>query len=112
MFICNLISKTFSFCCLKDLFFAILPFHPPPAAVMSDAPADTTPFFSDENEEEGPTNNGAVPSSPEEEESPSGVSDRRAKLTVAVLCFVNLLNYMDRFTVAGNQCCQCFCRMQ
>ncbi|KAI7803580.1 protein spinster homolog 1 [Triplophysa rosa] len=67
---------------------------------MADASADTTPFFSDDNEEEGPTNNGAVPSL-EEEESASGVSDRRAKLTVAVLCFVNLLNYMDRFTVAG-----------
>ncbi|KAA0705879.1 Protein spinster -like protein 1 [Triplophysa tibetana] len=67
---------------------------------MVDASADTTPFFSDDNEEEGPTNNGVVPS-PEEEESASGVSDRRAILTVAVLCFVNLLNYMDRFTVAG-----------
>lgn len=72
-----------------------------PAVVMTDASADTTPFFSDDNEEEGPTHNGAVPSTPEDEESPSGVSDRRAKLTVAVLCFVNLLNYMDRFTVAG-----------
>ncbi|XP_006819050.1 protein spinster homolog 1-like [Saccoglossus kowalevskii] len=26
----------------------------------------------------------------------------RAYVTVAILCFVNLLNYMDRFTVAGN----------
>ncbi|KAG2463916.1 SPNS1 protein, partial [Polypterus senegalus] len=32
---------------------------------------------------------------------PSGVSKRRAWLCVAVLCYVNLLNYMDRFTVAG-----------
>lgn len=31
----------------------------------------------------------------------SGVSDRRALLTVLILCYVNLLNYMDRFTVAG-----------
>lgn len=25
-------------------------------------------------------------------------------ITVAVLCFVNLINYMDRFTVAGESC--------
>ncbi|MGH0169935.1 UNVERIFIED_CONTAM: hypothetical protein FKN15_058258 [Acipenser sinensis] len=35
------------------------------------------------------------------EEPASGVSNRRAALTVAVLCYINLLNYMDRFTVAG-----------
>uniref|UniRef100_A0A671Q9L5 Protein spinster homolog 1 n=1 Tax=Sinocyclocheilus anshuiensis TaxID=1608454 RepID=A0A671Q9L5_9TELE len=29
------------------------------------------------------------------------LSDRRAKVTVIVLCYINLLNYMDRFTVAG-----------
>ncbi|XP_065136733.1 protein spinster homolog 1 isoform X3 [Paramisgurnus dabryanus] len=69
-------------------------------AVMSGEPADTTPFFSDDNEGEGPTENGAV-SSPPEEESASGVSSSRAILTVAVLCYINLLNYMDRFTVAG-----------
>ncbi|XP_077295827.1 lysolipid transporter protein spinster isoform X2 [Arctopsyche grandis] len=28
-------------------------------------------------------------------------SDRANKFTVAVLCFVNLINYMDRFTLAG-----------
>uniref|UniRef100_A0A8B9MHW3 Protein spinster homolog 1 n=1 Tax=Accipiter nisus TaxID=211598 RepID=A0A8B9MHW3_9AVES len=32
---------------------------------------------------------------------PHGVSLARARLTVAVLCYVNLLNYMDRFTVAS-----------
>ncbi|XP_042877070.1 uncharacterized protein LOC122256438 [Penaeus japonicus] len=26
---------------------------------------------------------------------------RKQKTTVAILCFVNLINYMDRFTVAG-----------
>lgn len=31
----------------------------------------------------------------------NGVSKRNAYITVSVLCFVNLLNYMDRFTVAG-----------
>ncbi|KAI6057496.1 protein spinster-like protein 1 [Aix galericulata] len=33
--------------------------------------------------------------------APHGVSPARAQLTVAVLCYINLLNYMDRFTVAG-----------
>ncbi|XP_025912705.1 protein spinster homolog 1 isoform X4 [Apteryx rowi] len=32
---------------------------------------------------------------------PPGISPSRARLTVAVLCYINLLNYMDRFTVAG-----------
>uniref|UniRef100_H3CLY6 Protein spinster homolog 1 n=1 Tax=Tetraodon nigroviridis TaxID=99883 RepID=H3CLY6_TETNG len=36
-----------------------------------------------------------------EAEPPSGVSRKRALLTVFILCYVNLLNYMDRFTVAG-----------
>ncbi|TRY95634.1 hypothetical protein DNTS_017840 [Danionella cerebrum] len=68
---------------------------------MSQTEADTTPFFSDDNEEEGPIKNGVGSTQPEEEEPASGVSDRRAKLTVIVLCYINLLNYMDRFTVAG-----------
>ncbi|RXN38626.1 spinster -like protein [Labeo rohita] len=72
-------------------------------AVMSrtDVSADTTPFFSDDTEGEGPTDNGVGSPQSEEEEPVSGVSDRRAKVTVAVLCYINLLNYMDRFTVAG-----------
>ncbi|XP_026059414.1 protein spinster homolog 1-like [Carassius auratus] len=68
---------------------------------LTDVSADTTPFFSDDNEGEGPTGNGVGSPPPEEEESASGVSDRRAKVTVVVLCYINLLNYMDRFTVAG-----------
>ena len=28
-------------------------------------------------------------------------SDRTNKIIVAVLCFINLINYMDRFTLAG-----------
>uniref|UniRef100_A0A8C1YTQ4 Protein spinster homolog 1 n=1 Tax=Cyprinus carpio TaxID=7962 RepID=A0A8C1YTQ4_CYPCA len=70
---------------------------------LTDVSADTTPFFSDDNEGEGPTDNGVGSPQPEEEESASGVSDRRAKVIVVVLCYINLLNYMDRFTVAGNQ---------
>ncbi|XP_073697927.1 protein spinster homolog 1 [Garra rufa] len=66
-----------------------------------DVSADTTPFFSDDNEGEGHIDNGVGSPQSEEEEPVSGVSDTRAKVTVAVLCFINLLNYMDRFTVAG-----------
>ncbi|XP_059818276.1 protein spinster homolog 1-like isoform X2 [Hypanus sabinus] len=33
--------------------------------------------------------------------SPPGVGRGRAVSTVCVLCYINLLNYMDRFTVAG-----------
>ncbi|CAM9118767.1 unnamed protein product [Bubo scandiacus] len=33
--------------------------------------------------------------------APHGISPARARLTVAVLCYINLLNYMDRFTVAS-----------
>ncbi|GAB0202406.1 protein spinster 1 [Grus japonensis] len=33
--------------------------------------------------------------------APHGISPTRARLTVAVLCYINLLNYMDRFTVAS-----------
>ena len=51
------------------------------------AAADATPLLSEESEEETG--------------SASGVSGRRALLTVLILCYVNLLNYMDRFTVAG-----------
>ncbi|XP_028839132.1 LOW QUALITY PROTEIN: protein spinster homolog 3 [Denticeps clupeoides] len=31
----------------------------------------------------------------------AAISPRRAHLAVAVLCYVNLLNYMDRYTIAG-----------
>lgn len=64
--------------------------------------SDSTPFFSDESEAEGPeeTRGGNLSQRPEVE-PPSGVSRKRALLTVLILCYVNLLNYMDRFTVAG-----------
>ncbi|XP_028841674.1 protein spinster homolog 1 [Denticeps clupeoides] len=67
---------------------------------LTDPSADTTPFFTDNNGDDGL--GGAPPQSPQEEEVPaSGVSRRRALLTVIILCYINLLNYMDRFTVAG-----------
>ncbi|XP_055797736.1 protein spinster homolog 1 isoform X2 [Salvelinus fontinalis] len=69
---------------------------------LADPTSDTTPFFSDDSEAEGSEEPGAGPSQRREEEEPaSGVSSMRAVFTVTVLCFINLLNYMDRFTVAG-----------
>lgn len=32
---------------------------------------------------------------------PTGISQRRSYIAVAVLCYINLLNYMDRYTIAG-----------
>lgn len=29
-------------------------------------------------------------------------TSRRARISVAILCFINLINYMDRYTLAGN----------
>lgn len=68
---------------------------------LIDPPSDTTPFFSDDNEGEGSNERREGSSSHQEAEPASGVSNKRAMLTVAVLCYINLLNYMDRFTVAG-----------
>lgn len=72
----------------------------PSAAGMSlgETTSDSAPFFSDDSEAEeqgGPAGQGP------QEEPPSGVSEVRARLTVFILCYINLLNYMDRFTVAG-----------
>lgn len=33
----------------------------------------------------------------------TGISQRRAYIAVAILCYVNLLNYMDRYTIAGKE---------
>uniref|UniRef100_A0A8B9JQR8 Protein spinster homolog 1 n=1 Tax=Astyanax mexicanus TaxID=7994 RepID=A0A8B9JQR8_ASTMX len=71
---------------------------------LADPTSDTTPFFSDDAEGEGSSDKDEGPSpqqQQEEEDSPSGLSKTRAFLTVGVLCYINLLNYMDRFTVAG-----------
>uniref|UniRef100_UPI0037E77AF4 protein spinster homolog 3 isoform X2 n=1 Tax=Semicossyphus pulcher TaxID=241346 RepID=UPI0037E77AF4 len=38
-----------------------------------------------------------TPREPEKE----GISPRSAKIAVAVLCYINLLNYMERYTIAG-----------
>uniref|UniRef100_A0A3P9LGW4 Protein spinster homolog 1 n=1 Tax=Oryzias latipes TaxID=8090 RepID=A0A3P9LGW4_ORYLA len=66
---------------------------------LAEHTSDSAPLFSSDSEADGleehsrPTN--------EQEAPASGVSALRALLTVLVLCYINLLNYMDRFTVAG-----------
>lgn len=62
---------------------------------QGEPPSDSTPFFSDDSEAE------EARAQRPEAEPPSGVSSKRALLTVLILCYINLLNYMDRFTVAG-----------
>lgn len=78
--------------------------------------SDTAPFLSQADD----TDDGPVPGTPglpgslgnsksEDPEVPdreglqriTGLSPGRSALIVAVLCYINLLNYMDRFTVAG-----------
>ena len=70
---------------------------------LGDPASDSAPFFSDDSEAEGQEEQGgAVGAGPRPQEEPaSGVSPVRALLTVLILCYINLLNYMDRFTVAG-----------
>ncbi|KAJ8798645.1 hypothetical protein J1605_016448 [Eschrichtius robustus] len=78
--------------------------------------SDTAPFLSQADD----TDDGPAPGTPglpgsmgnpksEDSEVPdreglqriTGLSSGRSALIVAVLCYINLLNYMDRFTVAG-----------
>ncbi|KAG8006584.1 Protein spinster-like protein 1 [Nibea albiflora] len=66
---------------------------------LGEPTSDSAPFFSDESEAEGSEEQGGAQR--QQEESASGVSKVRALLTVFILCYINLLNYMDRFTVAG-----------
>ncbi|KAM9393331.1 protein spinster homolog 1 isoform 2-T2 [Pholidichthys leucotaenia] len=64
--------------------------------------SDSAPFLSSDSEAEGPEEqDGTEHQESQEEESASGVSNVRARLIVAILCYINLLNYVDRFTVAG-----------
>ncbi|KAL7838185.1 hypothetical protein AOLI_G00265890 [Acnodon oligacanthus] len=46
---------------------------------------------------------GSIASEPEDNilSSAETISPKRAYIAVAVLCYVNLLNYMDRYTIAG-----------
>lgn len=68
---------------------------------LGEPTSDSTPLFSDDSEAEGPEEHGGAAGQGPQEESASGVSRVRALLTVFILCYINLLNYMDRFTVAG-----------
>uniref|UniRef100_A0A8C9TFS7 Protein spinster homolog 1 n=1 Tax=Scleropages formosus TaxID=113540 RepID=A0A8C9TFS7_SCLFO len=78
---------------------------------LADPSCDSAPFFSDDDDDDegaGESEGGRRRRAAEEDgvgaaegECPSGVSPRRAGFIVAVLCYINLLNYMDRFTVAG-----------
>ncbi|XP_068193671.1 protein spinster homolog 1 isoform X2 [Antennarius striatus] len=63
--------------------------------------SDSAPFLSDDSEAEAEEQGAMAANQRPGEESGSGVSGVRATLTVAILCYINLLNYMDRFTVAG-----------
>lgn len=80
------------------------------------AGSDTAPFLSQADDpDDGPVpGNPGLPGSmgnpkSEEPEVPdqeglqriTGLSPGHSALIVAVLCYINLLNYMDRFTVAG-----------
>lgn len=67
---------------------------------LGEATSDSAPFFSDDSEAEGPEEQGGAVVQ-QDQEPASGVSRDRALLTVFILCYINLLNYMDRFTVAG-----------
>ncbi|XP_053219719.1 protein spinster homolog 1 isoform X1 [Podarcis raffonei] len=64
---------------------------------------DTAPILTqaDDTEEEGKDGLQTGHEEEEEVQTLTGISSTRAGFIVGVLCFVNLLNYMDRFTVAG-----------
>ncbi|KAG9467907.1 hypothetical protein GDO78_014062 [Eleutherodactylus coqui] len=72
-------------------------------------PADSTPFLTQADDVDEVKAAGALPRVRDEDESPeprdvhalTGISYRRSVATVGILFFINLLNYMDRFTVAG-----------
>uniref|UniRef100_A0A8C5EEM0 Protein spinster homolog 1 n=1 Tax=Gouania willdenowi TaxID=441366 RepID=A0A8C5EEM0_GOUWI len=67
-------------------------------------PSDVAPFFSTDSEVEANDDDEDTDGrhgSQEGAEPASGISSKRAFITVLILCYINLLNYMDRFTVAG-----------
>lgn len=52
-----------------------------------------------------PENNAVVSTvSPDSRNMVVHYTSRRARISVAILCFINLINYMDRYTLAGNSC--------
>lgn len=93
--------------------------HAPPLSAGTMAGSDTAPFLSQADDpDDGPasgtpglpgstgTPKAGEPEVPDREglQRITGLSPARSALIVAVLCYINLLNYMDRFTVAGRGC--------
>uniref|UniRef100_A0A8C3F9B0 Protein spinster homolog 1 n=1 Tax=Chrysemys picta bellii TaxID=8478 RepID=A0A8C3F9B0_CHRPI len=77
-----------------------------PAMVTRHGPhPDAAPFLSqaDETEEEAAEGGSRAGGGQPEVgvQAVTGISYPRSVMIVAVLCYINLLNYMDRFTVAG-----------
>uniref|UniRef100_A0A452GYS0 Protein spinster homolog 1 n=1 Tax=Gopherus agassizii TaxID=38772 RepID=A0A452GYS0_9SAUR len=66
---------------------------------------DAAPFLSQADETEADAAEGGSRADGGQPEvgvhSVTGISYSRSVMIVAVLCYINLLNYMDRFTVAG-----------
>lgn len=61
-----------------------------------------TPVFPDNG-----INAAAVTNIPHSTTAPNAImtnryNSKRARISVAILCFINLINYMDRYTLAGN----------
>ncbi|KAM7387647.1 hypothetical protein PAMA_009996 [Pampus argenteus] len=68
---------------------------------LGESTSDSARLFTDDSEAEPAEEQSGPAAKRPQGESPSGVSQVRALLTVLILCYINLLNYMDRFTVAG-----------
>ncbi|XP_075774054.1 protein spinster homolog 1 isoform X3 [Pelodiscus sinensis] len=63
---------------------------------------DTAPFLSQADETEEAAGGPRAGEQPEGGvQAVTGISHPRSVMMVTVLCYINLLNYMDRFTVAG-----------
>ncbi|KAH1171924.1 protein spinster homolog 1 isoform X2 [Mauremys mutica] len=79
--------------------------QPPAMATRHGPHPDAAPFLSqaDETEEEAVEGGSRAGGGQPEVgvQTVTGISYPRSVMIVAVLCYINLLNYMDRFTVAG-----------
>ena len=58
----------------------------------NEAPTDSCPASSNSQRERHMA---------EQQQRIDATSQKRAYFTAAILCFINLLNYMDRYTIAG-----------
>ncbi|XP_030330447.1 protein spinster homolog 1-like [Strigops habroptila] len=64
------------------------------------APSCPTAPHSDGSCPTAPHSDGSCPTAPHSDGS-CPIAPPGARLSIAILCYINLLNYMDRFTVAG-----------